>query len=69
MWVKPAVSLNTIHLKQNGMRRTFTLQYLLSPLSVGVGVYPDFVSGEVAVSVQVGGAASLDADQVHVIAI
>ena len=40
-----------------------------SPLGVWVGVYPDLVPGEVAVSVQVGGTASLHADQVHVIAI
>ena len=42
---------------------------LLSPLSVRVGVYPDLVTGEVTVGVQVGGAARLHPDHVHVIAI
>ena len=70
MWVKPAVSLNTIHLQQNEMRVYLSLYHpSVSPLSVRVGVYPDLVAGEVTVGVEVGGAARLHTNHVHVIAI
>ena len=67
MWVKPAVSLNTIHLQQ--MSQYFLDIILHSPLSIWIRVYPDLVPSEVTVGVKVGGAPGLDADHVHIIAI